>query len=134
MPDNWKRIDASGKFQFSAPPDLQESKVVGIDSFVRQYSNDQLQINCDYGKFSGITNDKTLPGFDRQEVKIDGKSAVIVTTGVPGGEQPLYAFVNFPELAPGRKLGLTIAIRCKTPQDQDTAKTIFHSVTFPAAP
>lgn len=142
VPDDWQTIKAGNAFTFKAPPDLQEKKVQGIDSFVREYVSKDMTLSFDYGWYSDPMNRE---GYKRSETIIDGRKAYIATKDKMMG-------VYFPNVHLDKKdkrekdekednngkedkknkmiTKLTMYIYLSG-ADPKTAETIFHTIDFP---
>lgn len=130
LPDNWKYINADNSFGFYVPPDMKKDEVQGIDSYVGKFHNNGLELSFDYGIYSDPLEYSKEPDYKEVWVKIDGKSAKIVTFHKPSGYKDFsdVAAVHFPQI--GKETKLTMWVYCKSPDEQQVAKTIFSSIQF----
>jgi hypothetical protein len=138
-PDGWKKIEACG-LSFYVPPDLEEVKVQGIDSCVKEYRSKNILLSLDVlgyiGKESNSRRDEYSDKKDFQIVvtKVDRRKAEIITHyETENSEQwkdfPYSATLYIPVI---RKEGgnLTIWTNSKSAEDRETAKKIFATVSF----
>ncbi len=122
-PVGWESI-MLGRFQISLPKGWQYVPAQGIDSFVGQLTNGEMELSFDYGWYSNRLDRWQGPGFDRNCRSIDGYVAVIVNeyaaqTGRVG--------IHFPDLGGGN--GLTITGR-GTPDQRKQAISAFQQIRF----
>jgi hypothetical protein len=52
IPIDWKRVEVKNICRFSLPPTLTGVNVSGGDSFIRQWEDEHMTVNFDYGHFS----------------------------------------------------------------------------------
>lgn len=141
VPQDWKRIDADGKFTFFVPPDMEAEAAQGIDSYVGEYRSNGIRLYFDYGWWSGNFCDARYTEQKPQNadvtIQIGGQRARLVTFYEPNPkmdyEFPYIAVVCFADLGtekPGQKITLTMWATCKGRAEQQTAKRIFQSIQF----
>ena len=139
-PNEWRVVDAKGRFSFSLPPDMEEQTVQGKDSYVGEYRSSNIQFSFDYGWYSDpLEHDyfPTQPEYQEANVAIGGKSAKIVTFHRAATDSgfPYVAAVYFPDVLDGQtsvgmKTRLTMWADCKGQSEQEIAKKIFQSIRF----
>lgn len=136
---NWVLIK-NAHFSFSAPPDLKDQKVKGIDSFVGKYNSKHLELLFDYGWYPFTFND--WPAETKyEELSIDGRSARIGSVRHQRGySRPWSTQVFIPavwkkksESKFDRDVGLSIFVNCETESDVAVARDIFKSLKFASA-
>ena len=105
IPDDWVAVKAArNAFEFKAPPDLEKVPVRGVDSLVGKYESPSMLLTYDYGWYSSPLPDEKQPGYSSKIVKINGKTAKVVTfDGV--------AAVHFPKVKD--KIRLTVYVILK---------------------
>jgi len=141
VPQDWKRIDAEGKFTFFIPSDMEAEAVQGTDSYVGQYRSDSLRLYFDYGWWPGDLCDARYtaqkPQHAEVTTRIGGQAARVITFYEPtpkmDHEFPYIAVVCFLDLgteAIGQKLTLTMWARGKGCAEQQIAAKIFRSIRF----
>jgi hypothetical protein len=128
----WRLIDA-GPFTFLAPTSLVQVNVQGIDSLVGRYTNDSIMLSYDYGMYSDplrrrFEKDKP-PGYEEQNIVIDGKKAVIVAFSGPIREwsHQYTKSIHFADVGDGHNK-LTVSASGKTPDDIVTLQKVFESI------
>ena len=122
IPDDWVAVQAPRKiFEFKAPPDLEKVPVRGKDSLVGKYESPSMMLSYDYGWYSSPLADEKQPEYSSKLVKIDGKTAKVVTyEGV--------AAVHFPKVKD--KIRLTVYVSLKKREAQATALQLFRTIRF----
>ena len=145
LPQDWKRIDAEGKFTFSVPPDMEAEVAQGTDSYVGQYRGNSLRLYFDYGWWPGNFCDARYTAQKPQHTdvttQIGGQTARLVTFYEPAPkmdhEFPYVAVVCFAELGTEeiteeirQKITLTMWANGKGRAEQQTAEKIFRSIQF----
>ena len=122
IPDDWVAVQAAKKtFEFKAPPDLEKVPVRGKDSLVGKYESPSMILSYDYGWYSSPLADEKQPGYSSKLVKIDGKTAKVVTyEGV--------AAVHFPKVKDKNRL--TVYVLLKKREAQATALQLFRTIRF----
>jgi hypothetical protein len=130
--EDWAQIDA-GPFMFLAPTSLVAVTVQGIDSLVGKYTNQTIILSYDFGLYSDplrrrFDRDK-LPGYEEQNLVIDGKKAVIVAFPGPIREwsHQYTKSVHFTDVGDGRNK-LTVSASGKTTNDLVTLQRVFESI------
>jgi hypothetical protein len=135
-PKEWKKIELEN-FSFSIPADMEKIDVQEIDSAIWEYNNNNIRLVVDFGRYS---NDLQLylrqPDYHEEFFVIAGKKAKIASfrlddsfTTPVDRDYRFIAAAHFPKLddSPRR---LTFSASCKSPDAQEIAKTIFHSIEF----
>ena len=122
IPDDWVAVKAArNAFEFKAPPDLEKVPVRGVDSLVGKYESPSMLLTCDYGWYSDPLPDEKQPGYSSKIVKINGKTAKVVTfDGV--------AAVHFPKVKD--KIRLTVYVILKKKEAKATALQLFRTIRF----
>ena len=141
VPQEWKRIDAKGKFTFFVPPDMEAEAVQGTDSYVGQYGSQGLRLYFDYGWWPGNLCDarytEQKPELTDMPTQIGGQRARLITFSEPhpkmDQEFPYVAVVCFADLGtegPGQKITLTMWANGRGHAEQQIAAKIFQSIQF----
>ena len=122
IPDDWVTVQAARKiFEFKAPPDLKHLPARGKDSLVGRYESPSMLLFYDYGWYSSPLPNEKQPGYSSKMVKINGKTAKVVTfDGV--------AAVHFPKVKD--KNGLTVYVTLKKKEAKATALQLFRTIRF----
>ncbi len=134
VPAGWQRL-TNRAFSFSAPPDVVETPVRGVDSYVGQYDNPSLRITFDYGSYSsdslgGHRGAPARGAFTVERTAIDGQPAILGswTDDVPdpdaGARHGCGVFVRSDA---GDHLAMTIWSRTA---QADTCLAILRSIRF----
>lgn len=134
-PLDWKRVDLR-YFSFYLPPDIKESEVQGIDSFVWQAVSDSARLTIDLGAHSNdLTSYLEWPGFHQETLVIDSRQARICTfrhseqfMDSADGDRLYIAAAYFADIGRGDQLTLWFA--SNRPNDQQIAKRVFKSIKF----
>jgi len=139
IPDGWKKIEACG-ITFYAPPDLEEEKVQGIDSCVKEYRSKNIILSLDVlgyiGKESDTRRDEHSDEKDFQIVKtkIGGRKAEIITHYETKDSKKWkdlpYSATLFVSVTGKDGGNLTIWTNSRSAEDRETAKKIFATVRF----
>jgi len=137
----WKSVEACN-FTFIIPADLQEVKVFGIDSCVRQYRSGSMFIDLDV-TIGSATNDEQYfrrEGSNRRdfhliETNVNGAGALITTfyaEEIPEEAAAGYHYAArlFVPHIGKYKQGLWMRAYSKTPEEQARAEKIFESIRF----
>jgi hypothetical protein len=139
QPDStWNLVNVRGIFSFYIPPGLKRQEVQGYDSYIGLFKSSKLRLGFDYGMSSGIPDDHRQQGYSREETKIDGHRAIIVSYLIDKDNATLdykfYTEVYFPaakkKKADGPVNELDMSARCKTNEACAVAQGIFRSVSF----
>jgi hypothetical protein len=141
VPQDWKHIDANGKFTFFVPPDMEEEVVQGTDSYVGQYRSTNVRLYFDYGWWPGNLCDARYTAQKPQHrdaaTQIGGQPARLVTFYEPDPKMdhafPHIAVVCFADLGtegPGQTITLTMWANGQGRAEQQTAAKIFRSIKF----
>ena len=132
----WKSVEAGGSFSFHLPSTMREQKVQGIDSYVGQYRNNNLQVSFDYGMYSAPM-DKYSNEAEYKEIKkkIGGLDAVVIffRQTTPASKHRYFAGVHFSHVGGDRNTGitrLTLHADFDRESDWETVQTIFESIRF----
>lgn len=138
VPEDWKKIDAEGHFTFFLPPGMEKGADRGRDSYVEVYRSADMRVSFDYGQWSNTLKDfAEKPEYQEVRTKIAGKRAKVVTFYDPESsyEYKYVAAAHFPDV---RKIPfpigwgkLTFWANGKGIAEQEIAKQIFHSISFP---
>ena len=122
IPSDWITVKAPGQaFEFKVPPDLKNVPIQGADSVVKKYESPSMILSYDYGWYSSPLADEKQPEYSSKLVKIDGKTAKVVTyEGV--------AAVHFPKVKD--KNGLTVYVTLKKKEAKATALQLFRTIRF----
>ena len=122
IPSDWITVKAPGQaFEFKVPPDLKNVPVQGKDSLVKKYESPSMILSYDYGWYSSPLADEKQPEYSSKLVKIDGKTAKVVTyEGV--------AAVHFPKVKDKNRL--TVYVLLKKREAQATALQLFRTIRF----
>ena len=122
IPSDWITVKAPGEaFEFKVPPDLKNVSVKGADSLVGKYESPSMLLSYDYGWYSSPLADEKQPEYSSKLVKIDGKTAKVVTyEGV--------AAVHFPKVKDKNRL--TVYVSLKKREAQATALQLFRTIRF----
>ena len=122
IPSDWITVTVPQEaFEFKAPPDLKNLPVQGKDSLVRKYESPSMILSYDYGWYSSPLADEKQPEYSSKLVKIDGKTAKVVTyEGV--------AAVHFPKVKDKNRL--TVYVSLKKREAQATALQLFRTIRF----
>lgn len=133
VPAEWQSVTVANRFGMRLPVDVKEQAVQGVDSLVRSYRGAGLALDCDYGWYSDPLKYADKAKFERKEVAVGGKNAVLVTFEEEKADDgfPLRAGIHFPNVTGDGKVKLTIFVRCRDAEAQKTAKLVLQSVTFP---
>jgi hypothetical protein len=128
LSEKWQLYEA-GQFSFSMPPTFQKDSVHGIDSYVSEFTNEDMVLNFDYGAYSGdpLDDGSKDKGYDSHIENIAGHRVQIVTFNAD--EHSGFRF-NHIILASFLGLGLTMEVQCRTESNYGDAKKIFRSVKF----
>ena len=141
LPQDWKRIDAKGKFTFFVPPDMEAEAVQGTDSYVGQYRSNSMRLYFDYGWWSVDLCDarytEQKPEHTDVPTQIGGQRARLLTFSEPhpkmDQEFSYVTVVCFADLGteePGQKILLTMWANGKGRAEQQIAAKIFQSIQF----
>ena len=141
VPQDWKRIDANGKFTFFVPPDMEAEAVQGTDSYVGRYRSTGLRLYFDYGWWPGNLCDarstEQKPQHTDVATQIGGQRARLVTFSEPhptmDRQFPYVAVVCFADLGTagaGQKITLTMWANGNGRAEQQVAEKIFRSIQF----
>ncbi len=141
LAQDWKRVDANGKFTFWVPPDTETEAVQGTDSYVGQYRSTGLRLYFDYGWWPGNLCDAGYTAQKPQQTdvttQIGGQNARLVTFYEPQPKMdhqfPYVAVVCFADLGtegPGQKITLTMWANGQGRAEQQIAEKIFRSIQF----
>ncbi len=122
IPSDWITVKAPQEaFEFKVPPDLKNVPVQGKDSLVKKYESPSMILSYDYGWYSSPLADEKQPEYSSKLVKIDGKTAKVVTyEGV--------AAVHFPKVKDKNRL--TVYVLLKKREAQATALQLFRTIRF----
>ena len=122
IPSDWITVKAPrNTFEFKAPPDLKNVPGRGADSLVGKYESPSMILSYDYGWYSSPLADEKQPEYSSKLVKIDGKTAKVVTyEGV--------AAVHFPKVKDKNRL--TVYVLLKKREAQATALQLFRTIRF----
>ena len=122
-----QQIDV-GPFVFHASDDMVEIDVQGIDSLVKLYRNDQMEISIDYGWFSGYA-----PHSSEITLTIDGFEAIYHTkAGYPNSGykySSIIFFEDFDLADPQNLLGMYIGSNRE--DAAEVALAVFKTIDFP---
>lgn len=132
-PVEWRRVEVPKAFALRLPPDVKEQKVQGIDSLVRQWRSASIELSCDYGWYSDPLKDQDKPKYERAELAVGGKNAVVVSwqDTQPSADFPFLLGIHFPNVTGDGKVKLTVFARCRDAEGAKLAKKIFETITFP---
>ena len=130
--ERWNLYDA-GPFTFSMPSSLQKNgKFYGYDSYVREFTNEDMSVSFDFGMYSGE------PSPDLKEIR-QRRTYSSHVENIAGQNVQIVAFDGVPIdgfrfkheiVAIYLGAGLTMKAECKTGSDYVDAKRIFRSVKF----
>lgn len=129
VPEDWQTIKAGDAFTFKAPRDVQPEPVQGIDSFVGKYTNTEMILTFDYGRYSD-SDPMDRESNERSATMIDGKKAYIAREryGIPSkGKGGKAIGVHFPSVDGDTKLTMYAKLRGADPK---TVEKIFRSIDF----
>lgn len=141
VPQDWKRIDAKGKFTFVVPSEMEAEVVQGTDSYVGTYRSANMRLYFDYGWWPGNLCDAQHTGQKPQQTdvttQIGGQRARLITFYEPtpnmDHEFPYVAVVCFADLGTevmDQKITLTMWANGKGRAEQQVAEKIFRSIRF----
>lgn len=133
---SWTAVTSKCGFAFYAPPDVVEVAVQGTDSCVARYDAGGCTYTADYGLYSSDLGDLVdQPHYQRVDVHIAARAAMLVTVGPVQEPKPYIAASHFPDVPAGHGMALTIIARCDSVEAQQTALDVYRSLTFaPRAP
>ena len=137
IPAAWKLLSVCS-FEFYVPPDFEEKKVQPIDSCVKNYVGENIELLIDE-----IGTGIDPPDFSRSHEYSLEKDYLLEKTVVDGEPAEIITFAGANEIISRKDLiysavldvpqaGLTIWAHCQNTADRETAKKIFKSVKFPA--
>ena len=138
-PAAWRLVNAC-RAEFRVPPDVQEEKVRGFDSCVRQYRGESMLIALDVVIYSDPHASRRSEYAEEQDFRIEnakvgGRDAEIITCHekeVPPESRGLnYVAVLFVPQMRKDCCNLTIWAYSKSPEEREKALRIFQSVRFP---
>jgi hypothetical protein len=72
-PAGWRRVQATGRYSLAVPPSLERRYRQGVDSAVDQFVGDGVQLNLDYGLYSGGSS-PDQPGLRTERLPGDGRT------------------------------------------------------------
>jgi hypothetical protein len=125
-PENgWKRIQ-NYAFSFSIPSTLKKTDARGIDSFVEEYTSDEIEISFDYGLYSNNFFDWP-PETKFEKVKVDGRPAKIGTKKNQLGKRFAYSTQVYIKMGDG---ALSMFASCKSEKEVALARRIFETILF----
>ena len=141
VPQDWKRIDANGKFTFFVPPDMEAEAVQGTDSYVGKYRGHGMQLYFDYGWWPGDLCDarytEQKPQNTDVTTQIKGQRARLITFYEPHPKMdhqfPYVTVVCFADLGTAemdQKITLTMWANGEGHAEQQIAAKIFQSIQF----
>jgi hypothetical protein len=118
IPPEWQTISIENLFTFTAPSDLVEIPVQGIDSVVGKYASSSIEINVDYGMWSNSLPEEQ--GWIGGWVTIDGKNARLVSNS-----NAVAAY--FPKVRGDDRLMIMVTLKNADPL---LAVTVLRSIQF----
>lgn len=132
VPQEWETFETN-VFSFQGPADLKRQHVQGIDSYVGQFGNGEIELNFDYGSYSDPLDDnhKKNDGYLAKRTKVDLKKATVVTykRSDPEDQFLFCAGIHFPDTGDGQTK-LTLFGRAKTQEGQDQLSLLFLTLQF----
>lgn len=136
IPPDWQKISVC-KISFSAPKDLKNENLQGIDSCIASFKSDQMQITLDYGWYGGAAKkDATKADFKEEAIEIDGRKAKLATFKNLESKTKLKFFANLyvvvvePNNENPMTTSLLMGIRVENEKDLATAKRVFQTIRF----
>jgi hypothetical protein len=136
----WTTFAAGNAFTFRGPAELKKKDMHGTDSIVEQYARDHMILAFDYGMHS---NPLDNPRYDRQEIIVDGRKAILArwNGGIglyieraqpdPNAQTSMFADPAKPHIGPPVRLSITID--CKADAAKQ-AEAILRSLRFTGKP
>lgn len=124
MPAGWEPLDA-GVFTVSAPTGWEYEPMQGMDSTIGIIRGDDIELEFDYGMYSGFVDNGTEDLYNIEDTTIDGYEAQIATP--KSGEEGL-TIVYFESASDGNRFNLYG--RDLTGAEQTTVLQIFQSIEF----
>ena len=143
-PPGWRRVQASGRYSLAVPPSLERRHRQGVDSAVDQFVGEGVDLNLDYGLYSGGFS-QAQPGMRTERLPGDGR-ALRWTIQPAHTTDPQYRFtftarMSDPEQQPSTSPfpsppspGLTISMHCRTAELCQVGPVIARSVRFDRRP
>jgi hypothetical protein len=131
-PADWTRVTVGGRFTIALPPDVTPRARTGVDTLVGEYASPAIELRYDYGKFvDRLSSYTTRADYHEASLTLSGHPARLVSFTDRDGspDRPYVAAIHIADLKDNDRLSLYV--RAKTPADIDTAKRIFHSISFP---
>jgi hypothetical protein len=137
-------VQATGRYSLAVPPSLERRHRQGVDSAVDQFVGDGVDLNLDYGLYSGgFSPDQ--PGTRTERLPGDGRalqwSIQPADTTDPQYRFTFIARLSDPEQQPSASpfppppgAGLTIAMHCRTAELCQVGPAIARSVRFDRRP
>ena len=136
VPDGWRKVDLP-KFFFFVPADMEPRAIRGEDSEVWRYESNGIRLDIDFGIHSNdLQSFRGQEDYSEDSVNISGKRTRICSFRL---DEPLstradydyrlIAGAHFPKISDGSEK-LTFWASCRDTAGQETAKTIFRTITF----
>ena len=121
---DWRIVDA-GALSILAPPNWKFHQLVGVDSYVGEFTGDDMSLTFDFGRYSSSLKEAKEPAYIVVHKSIANLSAKIVSPKTPGhGITGIY----FPKTFGSNKLCLFGPDL--TPSQQSLTLKIFETVRF----
>lgn len=127
VPTGWMEVELA-HFVFWLPPGVEETELRGIDSLIRQYRNEDLEVNLDYGPHASDLREFELGADGAIEwVRVEGHRARVLSAAVDGR---FVDAIHYPNAGPADE-GLTMVIFSDTTEARVQAEAILRSLRFP---
>ena len=125
-------IPASHFFSFSTPGNMHGYSGWGTDSFVGEYTSDNMTLLFDLGIYSEKPTDLVGMVNNQQTFFVQRRQAFVTFGYAPGVDsvRPYFAGVYFPVVSDTLRWVLGMYAFGKVGASQDTALAIFRSIKF----
>jgi hypothetical protein len=121
LPTDWILFKAGNAFTFRGPADLKEEKIQGEDSFVGKYISPTMNIEFDYGIYSGAYSGEK---YKLQDITVDSRKAVLAKWD--GGVGLYVGNIDGNTKTP---LMLSMGVFCR-PENAKQAERLLRSIKF----
>jgi len=132
LEEGYKAINANDKFSFVIPENMKQDDVQGIDSFVQQYSGNNMTMSFDYGWYSNPLNGReSTPEFWQLEEKISGRDAKLIGYKLDSRYVgKYYSGIHFRNVESGiiQSTHLTMSVIYNNTEDKETTIKILKSI------
>jgi len=133
IPAGWRKIDAHGKFSFYLPPNMRDTQRGGMENYHGEYTNDRMYLTYDYEPFGFLDYEqrevKFGKGVQETQLQIDGnRSFLFLHQNLDKRKRRVYNADLYVGDLPNGKVIVYMSVSSGSPQDIETAKTIFQTI------